>query len=187
MALIACPECEKTISDQVIVCPNCCYRVRERRRQHAAPRAPEPMTVPEPDVPVAVQYRFLWGGFWSLTGQKGVVCRCPLCGTNTSMALGYAGTEVICPDCLGSFRVPTVAAAKRAEGGYDGFAVTGFILGLAAIFLWKFQLVSPLAVVSSAVGLSRTMGGKLKGRGLAVTGLVLGLVFLVTTFIVYAE
>ena len=187
MALIACPECEKTISDQVIACPNCRCRVRERRRQHAAPKAPKPKAAPEPDIPVAAQCRYLRGGLWSLAGRKRVVCRCPLCGMNTTTALEHAGTDFLCPHCHGSFRIPTVAAARRAEPGYDGFAVTGFVVGLAAIFLWEIQWVPPLAVMASAVGVGRTLREKRKGRGLAVTGISLGLVFLVATFIAYAE
>ncbi len=107
MALITCPECEKTISDRAIACPNCLYRIREHRHHHAAPKTPKLKAATDPGVPVALQYRFLRGGFWSLTGQKGVMCRCPLCGASTSVELGYAGAEVVCLNCHKRFRVPT--------------------------------------------------------------------------------
>jgi hypothetical protein len=33
MALIDCPECAKSISDQAFACPSCGYPLRENRRQ----------------------------------------------------------------------------------------------------------------------------------------------------------
>ena len=199
MALIACPECEKTISDQAVARPNCGYPVRGRQQQQpAAPKTPKPKSAPKRDVPVALQCKFLHGDFWSWSGQTGIKCRCPICGGNVSGTLNEAGKQVICPLCGGDFRVPAAAevksgnpsatGARRAERPYDGCAITGFVLGLGAIFLWGFWLVVPiLAVIFSAIGLGRTGGAKRRGKGLAITGLILGLVYLVVAFLAWAE
>lgn len=60
----------------------------------------------------------------------------------------------------------------------SGFAVASLVLGLIGIFLDAFFLVpSILAIVFAAVSRKQTNAGY-KGRGMAIAGLVLGIIFL---------
>ncbi len=51
MALIACPECQKQISDQATACPQCGYPLRERQQQQAAPTPPPVKRPARPPTP----------------------------------------------------------------------------------------------------------------------------------------
>lgn len=58
----------------------------------------------------------------------------------------------------------------------DGFAIAGFILSVVSFFILGIPL-GILGVILSGVGYGRVnrSGGKLKGRGLAMAGIILGL------------
>lgn len=61
----------------------------------------------------------------------------------------------------------------------SGMAIAGFVLSLVALvpcFWFVFQLPGVLGTVFSAVALKATSGGRMKGRGLAIAGLVVGLI-----------
>lgn len=65
--------------------------------------------------------------------------------------------------------------ARKDSGEWDLFSIIGFV----AVFLgWLLPLTLLwwiLAIVFSAIGLSRTKGGSRRGRGLAIAGLILGI------------
>ena len=87
MALIACPECEKQISDKAIACPNCGYPVRERQQETAPtpppiPVAPKtPTKKPEEQLPAALDVRRVTVriSLWRKRAVK-LQHRCPTCG-----------------------------------------------------------------------------------------------------------
>lgn len=67
---------------------------------------------------------------------------------------------------------------------YSGLAIAGFVLALVAVlpcFWFWFQLPGLLAVIFSFVGMGATKNNARKGRGLAVAGLVIGVVSLLIT------
>lgn len=57
----------------------------------------------------------------------------------------------------------------------NGLATAGLTLGLVSIFLFEIGLIPVLAVVFSGIGLNRGPAGK----GKAVAGLVLGIIYTV--------
>ena len=60
----------------------------------------------------------------------------------------------------------------------SGMAITGFVLGLVALvpcFWFWIQVPGVLGIVFSVIGLKATAGGRLKGRGLAIAGLVVSI------------
>ena len=67
---------------------------------------------------------------------------------------------------------------------FSGMAIAGFVLALVGLvpcfWLW-LQLPGVLAVVFSLVGLSATSTGAKRGRGLAVAGLVVGIITILIT------
>ncbi len=59
----------------------------------------------------------------------------------------------------------------------NGFAITGFILGLTSIFLAFIGMLPILAVVFSAIGLFTFNPMTQKNRWMAITGLILGVLY----------
>ena len=198
MALIACPECEKQISDKAIACPNCGYPVRERQQETAPtpppiPVAPKtPTKKPEEQLPAALDVRRVTVriSLWRKRAVK-LQHRCPTCGHTMQADPHLRGRKLICRRCEAPFRIATVAEARATSAvarpasttqRYDGCAITGFVLGLAApaavALAGRYSpIISTLAVVFAGIGMSRTRDSERKGRGLAVTGLILGIVF----------
>lgn len=75
-----------------------------------------------------------------------------------------------------------------ARPGFSGLAIAGFVLaliGFVPCFWFWFQLPGLLAVIFCVVALGATKesapGGAKRGRGLAVAGLVIGVVTLLIT------
>lgn len=65
----------------------------------------------------------------------------------------------------------------------DAFALVGFISGVVGLLIFPFFL-GTVAVVFSAIGLSRISKGKSRGKGFAIAGLVLGIISVVWALIV---
>ncbi len=68
------------------------------------------------------------------------------------------------------------------ELGVDAFALIGFISGILGLFILP-ALFGVIAIVFSAIGLSRIKNGKSKGKGFAVAGLVLGIICVALTLL----
>ena len=75
----------------------------------------------------------------------------------------------------------------------SGLAVTGLVLGIIAVFsafvpllnLLSFPFVL-LAIIFGIIGLVQTMKGAKAGKGLAIAGLVLGVLALLVTAAMYS-
>jgi len=65
---------------------------------------------------------------------------------------------------------------KDGDDKIDPFGKASFALGLIAIPLWAFSIFPLLALVFGVISLSRTKHGD-SGRWMAITGLVLGIVY----------
>ena len=60
----------------------------------------------------------------------------------------------------------------------NAFSLVGFILGLLSILLYWVLAITPiLAIIFSLIGLIGTDKAKQKGKGLAIAGLILGIVY----------
>ncbi len=75
-----------------------------------------------------------------------------------------------------------VVYVQQASAGTSGLAVASLVLGI----LWLGGFGSLLAVIFGAVGLKQTKDGVKGGRGLAVAGLVLGIIGVVGAIFMYA-
>lgn len=62
---------------------------------------------------------------------------------------------------------------------FNGNCVAGFVLGLLSIVLFLIPFIPILAIIYSSIGLQKLKTRDQKGRGLAVWGLVFGLLFIV--------
>lgn len=76
----------------------------------------------------------------------------------------------------------------------SGLAVTGLVLGIIALFsafvpllnLLSFPFVL-LAIIFGAIGLFQTVKGAKAGKGIAIAGLVLGILALLVTVVMYGS
>jgi uncharacterized membrane protein len=73
------------------------------------------------------------------------------------------------------YGAPAAGPAK-----YSGQAIAGLVLSLVAVipcfWFWILQIPGYLGVIFSAIGLKQTKGGQRNGRGLAIAGLVVGII-----------
>lgn len=76
---------------------------------------------------------------------------------------------------------PDNGGTKKTEG----FAVAGFIAGLAGLFVFPY-LLGAVAIIFGAIGLGRIKKNpsKLKGKGLAIASLIIGIAGIVATLII---
>ena len=91
-----------------------------------------------------------------------------------------------------SFKAEFKKGAKMilANGGeprINGMALTGFILSLVGLFIFGF-IFGVLAIIFSAIGLAKIKKdpAKWKGKGMAIAGLVIGIVAILAWLIILA-
>ena len=96
---------------------------------------------------------------------------CPKCGTENTT------NSKFCPNCGESMGEVTTNNAVVVNAGEktSGLAVAGFVTGLSSLLINIMGLVGLVDTILSAVGLTKTGPGKDKGRGMAVAGLILGI------------
>lgn len=100
--------------------------------------------------------------------------KCPYCGAE------YYDGATQCPSCRKTLEEtvsPLYDAPEGASGGRAGFAVTSLVLGIIAVIcncgLYGFALpCGIISIVLAAVAMKRNYAG----RGMAVAGLVLGII-----------
>ena len=97
--------------------------------------------------------------------------KCDECGSEIS------SKATTCPHCGN----PTNKVDKEpiAETKTNGFAITGFVIGLVSMLIDPVGIFGTLAVVFSSIGLGKIKNNGQKGKGLAITGLILGIIALV--------
>lgn len=115
---------------------------------------------------------------------------CSKCGTLSSESDTYCRkcgqllnrtTQTSSPAATQTPALPVTAGVQIAPvQRTSGFAVASLVLGLLGIW--------PLAIIFGGVGISQTKKGRnVSGRGMAVAGLVLGIiVFLIELFVIVA-
>ncbi|MGO4230003.1 DUF4190 domain-containing protein [Arthrobacter sp. YAF34] len=72
----------------------------------------------------------------------------------------------------GQPQAPGPSPRVQAGPPFSKAAIAGFVLGCAGLVVFAF--VGPLATVISRVGLRHTRERGLRGRGLAIAGMILG-------------
>lgn len=140
--------------------------------------------------------------------------KCPKCGTVNTIADGARPMCAGCGfgGAPGSVPAPAMAPAAPVWGspptpgawpappvGYPGMqptpprglAITAMVLGISGcclVFLPYISLLSPLvaiaAIVTGAIGLSKAKRGEAGGKGMAMTGLILGIVYFAIVILV---
>lgn len=75
---------------------------------------------------------------------------------------------------------PQWSQPANQHGGTNGLAIAAFVLGL----LWLCTIGSLLGIIFGFVGLAQIKGSRQRGRGLAIAGIVLGVVGIVATIAV---
>jgi Domain of unknown function (DUF4190) len=97
---------------------------------------------------------------------------CP-CGARFEVEESYAGETINCPDCDRPLRVPELEQGPLRT---SGFALASIILALVG----AFTIVGTLAaIVLGGIGLGNIARnpGRVTGKGYAVFGIVLGVLF----------
>lgn len=97
---------------------------------------------------------------------------CPNCGTENTT------NSKFCPNCGQAMGEGVVNNTPVVNNGAktNGLAVAGFVTGLSSLLINIMGLVGLIALILSAVGLTKTGPEKDKGRGMAVAGLILGII-----------
>ena len=68
--------------------------------------------------------------------------------------------------------------APAAPNTGQGMGVTGLVLGIVSIFLfWLYAIVPILAIIFSGISMNQTKKEGAKFNGMAIAGLVLGIIF----------
>lgn len=85
-------------------------------------------------------------------------------------------------------KVPNMTFPEEEAKPTNAIALAGMIVGLASVFFFELIVPGPLAIVLSAIGLSRAntlknSGKKPAGKGFAITGLTLGIVYTLVAFL----
>ncbi len=109
----------------------------------------------------------------------GPVVVCPSCGAECRLAPAQLGQAVTCPSCRQPFTTAAAPPVAYAAGGFAppaGPTSATAILSLIAGCLLCVPGMGLVAAVLGGIGLARTAPGRARGRGLAIAGLVLGIV-----------
>ena len=100
--------------------------------------------------------------------------KCPNCGTQTD------SDDYFCPDCGRKLKEYETEDKKTS-----GFAKASFTLGLLGLILFFIPLLSFLAILFGIIALAKIGSNKgLTGRGLAIAGIIMGLIKWAIIFLV---
>ena len=94
---------------------------------------------------------------------------CKTCGKEIN------DNAVICPHCGCATSEQTTAASEiNTEKKFNGLALAGFIVSLASLLINLWGIVGLTGMILSIVGLTQINKNGHKGKGLAITGIVVG-------------
>lgn len=72
---------------------------------------------------------------------------------------------------------PSTPQAPATPVG-QGFAITGLVLGIVGVFMfWLYAIVPILAIIFSGIAMNKAKQVGAKPHGMAIAGLVLGIIF----------
>jgi len=120
-----------------------------------------------------------------------IAFHCAKCGERLDFSENMAGHSVPCPSCREWVSVPKPVPASDVQrsGGStvdvatNGKAIASLVLGLVAFCIWPAGIVA-LILGTMAKGEIDGSGGRQKGEGLAIWGIVLGVLGAVLGFII---
>ena len=92
--------------------------------------------------------------------------KCRECGK------GISELSTTCPNC----GCPQDVQANQTVNKTNSFAVAGFVIAIVSLFLNLWGLVGAIAVVLSGVALSQINKTNENGKGLAIAGLIIGII-----------
>lgn len=80
----------------------------------------------------------------------------------------------------------TVTSEKEVPSTkYSPWAIVGMIVSLASLLISFFGVVPLIGIIFSCIGMKQTAYANVKGRGMAITGLVIGIIGVVYTILVF--
>ena len=85
------------------------------------------------------------------------------------------------------FQLYPAGAPIPAKPGNSGMAIASFVCSLVGLVpcFWLFQIMGLLGVIFGFVGLKQTKNGERGGRGLALAGVIIGIILLVVCVAVW--
>jgi hypothetical protein len=104
------------------------------------------------------------------------------CGVHLEIDATFAGQTITCPDCQRSLRVPAPNEAPRRT---SGLAIASLVLALAGAFTLLGTLLAVL-LGGLALGQIKRDRDRLAGRGLAIAGMVLGVILTGVSLFAYS-
>ena len=60
---------------------------------------------------------------------------------------------------------------------FNKCTIIGFVLSIFSITLFDFGMIPILAIIFNSIGLSQTIRGQQKGKGFAIAGLAIGIIY----------
>jgi hypothetical protein len=82
-----------------------------------------------------------------------------------------------------SISKPNKSSSSKSGGEWDWASIVSLSAGVLGLFVAALPL-GICAIVFGAIGMSRTSGGKRKGKGFAIAGLILGILEVLLIFLV---
>jgi len=76
---------------------------------------------------------------------------------------------------------------NKKEQEKDIVAIWSFVLGIASIFLASIGIIPIFAIILGIIGLNRTKDKENSGRWMAVTGLILGILYTLVYMNIYGH
>ena len=133
--------------------------------------------------------------------------QCKNCGQSVRVPTDQGTILVTCPKCRSAWdwppktkveSTPTTQVAPmpiQRERPVDpvsikqnnGFAATSFGFGIASVFLYQIGILPLIGIVLGVIGLSTFKEATQKNKWMAITGLVLGVVFLIMATSYWAQ
>lgn len=163
-----CPNCGKKLIEDARFCDNCGREIAQQEidavNAMGAQEQKETNSVQEP----APKDEFFVPPPKSQPADR----VCPYCKSLVK------NTDIYCPVCK-SFMAPTQYAPTQAPKKKNVLALVGFILSLISLFipetlLWLALPVGVASLVLGIVGVVQVNAGKGKGKGFAITAIVIG-------------
>lgn len=110
---------------------------------------------------------------------------CANCGADVSASIEQpTEVNVVEPAVDGVAEIQQALSANATQPAkkFSAMAITGFVLALVGI-IFAGLICGTLGVIFSAIGLAKTAHKKMKGKGLAIAGLVVSIIDVVIMII----
>ena len=162
-----CPHCNTTVEDSSSFCMNCGAKLT----------APEPQPQPQPEKATKTCPH-------CNHEVADTDAFCMSCGAQLSAPA--QNTQYTAPAQSAPAFVPPAAPVAPVGAKYSGKAIAAFVLSLVSlVFTCAAPICGILAIIFAALGQKEINEKQLAGKGLAVAGLVMGIIAVVFSFFYY--